>query len=143
MFFRSGSGPAGAQVRSVAVLNLRAAADDSTAAGMSETLAEDLGIALSRGGMEVASHSAARGLSGDARSIGGQLGVDSVLDGSIRASGNNIKVHLELVSTRTGFQLWSGNFLLDSQDVLNGNEQPAARMATEINSALAARSSGK
>jgi TolB-like protein len=139
-FFRGGGGVGGMQVQSVAVLNLRAG-DDPTATAVSESLAEDLGVALSRAGLQVASHSTARGVTGDARSIGGQLGVDAVLDGSIRSSGNNYKVHLELVSTRTGFQLWSGNFLLDSQELLTGNEPAAARMATELSTAMAARGS--
>jgi len=136
--FGKDSGVGGPQVQSVAVLQLRTRADDPNAAAVSDGLAEDLGTALLRNGMQVASRSAvlALGSGGDARTIGGQLAVDAILEGDIRSAGDRFRVHLELVSTRTGFQVWSGNFVVDAQDLLNGAEKPAADIATQLRSEL-------
>ncbi len=139
---RNGHGiaPAAAQVQSLAILNLHASGDDPALAGIAETLADDLGTALSRGGIQVASRSTttAAGTT-DVRTIGGQLGVDAVLDGSIRPFANKYKVHLELVSTRNGFQLWSDNFVVNAEDFAAGDDKAAITMAEELRLAMGAR----
>jgi serine/threonine protein kinase len=127
-------------VQSIAVLNLRTPPEEANAASFSEALVEDLGTSLSRSGFRVVSRGTVESVSGgDTRTIGGQLGVDSVLEGSIRQVGNNYKLHLELASVRTGFQLWSENFLLDPQDLLSGNEKTAAKIAEQLRAGLANR----
>jgi len=141
-FLRSGreAPTTSAPVQSIAVLNFRTPAEQATAADFSATLAEDLGSALSRAGFRVASRGTVEALpGGDSRTIGGQLGVDTVLEGSIRRTGNSYKLHVELVSTRTGFQLWSENYFLDAQDMLAGDEQVVTKIVSELRAALAER----
>lgn len=112
-----GSASSGSAVRSMAVMNLQAEA------GASETdivraLPEDLGAALTRSGFQVVSHQsvAALGEIAGARVAGQQLGVDGVIEGSVRRAGSRLRIHLELVNSKTGFQVWSGNLVLESQD---------------------------
>ena len=50
------------------------------------------------------------GLEQDAVQAGRALAVDSVLDGSIQRSGENIRVNVRLVRTADGASLWAGTF---------------------------------
>ncbi|MEQ8879349.1 MAG: AraC family transcriptional regulator, partial [Cyclobacteriaceae bacterium] len=43
----------------------------------------------------------------DIRIIGNELGVSTVLEGSIRKSGERIRITTQLIRTDNGFQLWS------------------------------------
>nr|WP_136251099.1 tetratricopeptide repeat protein [Ningiella ruwaisensis] len=49
--------------------------------------------------------------------IGKRLEVDTVLTGSVRASGNRIRVRVELLDTENGRTLWSESFLRELKDV--------------------------
>jgi len=128
-------------VRSVAVMNFRAAGDDQGAATLAQELPEELGTALSKTGLQIASHESVLqlGASLKPRDIGAQLGVDAVLDGSVRSYGSKFKVHVELVNARTGFQVWSETFTVESEDLLTGERKTAAEIAQELRQALAAR----
>ena len=46
----------------------------------------------------------------DARTIGQQLGVRYILDGSVRRAGDTVRVNAQLIDTTTGFQNWSDQF---------------------------------
>jgi serine/threonine-protein kinase len=51
-----------------------------------------------------------RGSDVDARDVGRQLGVGSLLSGSVQRAGGTIRVTAELVDTRSGRQLWSQKY---------------------------------
>ena len=46
----------------------------------------------------------------DAATIGRDLAVDSVLDGTIQQSGDNLRVNVQLINARDGVALWAGKF---------------------------------
>jgi len=46
----------------------------------------------------------------DAQAAGRELGVDAVLDGTIRQSDNRVRVTVQLLSVATGLPLWAGSF---------------------------------
>ena len=46
----------------------------------------------------------------DIRMIGNQLGVSTVLEGSIRKSGNRVRISTQLIRSEDGFLLWSQKF---------------------------------
>jgi TolB-like protein len=127
-------------VHSVAVLNLRTPADDGRAAPLAEGLPEELGGALAQSGFQVAAQSAVQKLSpdiaDDPRSAGARLGVDAVLAGTVRSYGARYKIHVELVSTRTGFQVWSDTFTADAEDILAGEKKTAVEIAASMRAAL-------
>jgi TolB-like protein len=141
--FRSSSrAPGGAlAVESMAVMNFRAEEEDARTAVLARGLAEDLNAALARTGFRVAPGSsvAALGSGVEARMAGAQLGVDAVMEGTVHSYGNRLKVHIELVSTRTGFQVWSGSFAVDAEDLLTSEQKAAAQIAEEIRAGLGAR----
>jgi TolB-like protein/DNA-binding winged helix-turn-helix (wHTH) protein len=51
-----------------------------------------------------------RGKPIDAKSIGRELGVGHVLEGSVRRAGETIAVNAQLISTETGAQVWADRF---------------------------------
>ncbi len=53
----------------------------------------------------------------DVRSIGRQLGVSSILEGSVRRSGRRLRVTVQLTDVATGFQTWSEQYDREMKDV--------------------------
>ncbi len=68
----------------------------------------------------------------DVRDIGARLDVDSVLDGSVRRSGERLRVSVELVDVPTGFRVWGRRYDRDLRDVFAIQEE----IAREIVGAL-------
>jgi adenylate cyclase len=73
----------------------------------------------------------------DAKSIGEQLRVRYVLEGSVRRMGDILRVNAELSSTETGAQLWSDSFDQKASDLAEGQEQILVRMRAALNISLA------
>lgn len=72
------------------------------------------------GGLRVASRTSAfqfRGRDADVREIGRVLGVGSVLEGSLRKSGDRIRITAQLVSCSDGYHHWSESFDRNLDDV--------------------------
>ncbi len=122
---------AGSAVQSLVVMSLRPAADDTKAAAIADELTEDLDAALNRRGLRLASRAAIAG-GGDPRTVGAQLGVDAVLQGTVRSFGDKLRIHVELVSTRTGFQIWSDNVTTDAGDPLSAADTAANQIADAV-----------
>ncbi len=51
-----------------------------------------------------------KGHQGDVRKIGLELGVDHILEGSIRSQGNQVRITAQLIKVDDGFHLWSETF---------------------------------
>ena len=68
-----------------------------------------------------------RGRDVDAQSAGAALGVQAVLEGSVRATGNRLRVGARLVDAGGGDVLWSQQFDRDAADVF-GVQNEIARM---------------
>ncbi|MEY2669179.1 MAG: hypothetical protein RJA59_1817 [Pseudomonadota bacterium] len=61
---------------------------------------------------------ALRGTAPDRAELRARLGVTAVLEGSVRRSGNRLRVAAQLVDTRDGYQIWSQSFDRKAGDVL-------------------------
>jgi TolB-like protein/tetratricopeptide (TPR) repeat protein len=79
-----------------------------------EGLAEELTNALIRiDGLRVAARSASfqfRSAGADVRAVGRQLGVGTLLEGSVRRSEDRLRVTVQLVEVATGYHRWSQSF---------------------------------
>jgi TolB-like protein len=53
----------------------------------------------------------------DLRSIGEKLNVNTILEGSVRKSGNRIRVSVQLIEASAGFHLWSQKFDRELNDI--------------------------
>ncbi len=86
-----------------------------------EGLAEEIRIALRQvDGLRVASRTACSRFgsrSADPREAGLQLGVGSLLDGSVRKAGDQLRITVELIDTSDGFRIWADRFDRELRDV--------------------------
>src|SRR5258708_31618836 len=73
-----------------------------------------------------------KGKTGDLRSIATQLGVAYVLEGSVRQSGDRLRVTAQLIDSRDGTHLWSQTFDRDLGDVLKMQDEIAASIVRAL-----------
>jgi TolB-like protein/DNA-binding winged helix-turn-helix (wHTH) protein/cytochrome c-type biogenesis protein CcmH/NrfG len=101
-----------ATIRSLAVLPLKNVPDDSTYEYLSDGVTESLITALSQiENMKVISYGSVarfKGKAVDPREVGRQLGVASILEGSVRRDGERVHISVRLVRTEDGTVLWAG-----------------------------------
>ncbi len=99
-------------------------------------MAEELMNSLARGGsLRVIGRGSAfafKGTNQDARSIGEKLKVDSILEGSVRKSGERIRISARLVRTHDGFSLWSETYDRKLDDVLDIQSAIAGEVAAAL-----------
>jgi eukaryotic-like serine/threonine-protein kinase len=107
--------------KSIAVLPFVSMSGDADNQYFSEGLAEELINALTRlPGLQVASRTSAfrfRGREADIREIGRELQVTSVLEGSVRRSGNRLRVTAQLTNVADGYHIWSERYDREMADV--------------------------
>lgn len=110
-------------------------------------IAEELIAALAKiGGLRVASRSSALQLKeskDDARAIGERFGVEAVLEGSVRKAGNRIRVTVQLTNVADGFQLWSGRFDRELEDIFGIQEGIAESVAESLRVRIAPEARGR
>ena len=68
----------------------------------------------------------------DIRNIGQQLGVSTVLEGSVRRAQNNIRITAQLIQTDNGFHLWSKNFDRELKDIFALQDEISLLIADQI-----------
>jgi eukaryotic-like serine/threonine-protein kinase len=106
---------------SIAVLplvNLSGSPDtDYFGDGLAEELISSL---MGVNGLRVAARTSSfrfRGSELDVRDVGRQLQVGSILEGSVRKSGNNLRITASLVNVTDGFCLWSAKYDREMSDI--------------------------
>jgi len=117
--------PDSADVRayeSIAVLPFVNMTGDAEDEYLADGMAEELLNALVRiEGLKVASRTSAFAFKGsaiDARTIGDSLGVETVLEGSVRRSDQVLRVTAQLIDASDGFHLWSETYDRAPADLL-------------------------
>ncbi len=76
---------------------------------------------------------------GDVRAIGGKLGVKTILEGSVRKSGQRLRVTAQLVKVADGYHIWSKEFDEDLEDVFAIQDEIAASIADALVATLSER----
>ena len=79
-----------------------------------------------------------RGKSEDLRKIGRVLGAAYAVEGSVRRSGNRLRVTAQLTGTRDGSHLWSGSYNKDFDEVLKIQDEIAAGLVRALQVAVGA-----
>jgi TolB-like protein/Tfp pilus assembly protein PilF len=69
----------------------------------------------------------------DAKQIGRELGVRYVLDGSLRRSGNQVRVNAQLIDAETDAHLWAERFDRDAGDLFALQDEITSRIAVALN----------
>jgi TolB-like protein/Tfp pilus assembly protein PilF len=68
----------------------------------------------------------------DLRAIGAKLGAGSIVEGSVRKSGDHIRVSAQLVDARDGAQRWSSTYDRKSSDVFEVQDAIAVNLARAL-----------
>jgi serine/threonine protein kinase/Flp pilus assembly protein TadD len=128
-------------LRSIAILPFQNLSSDPEQEYFCDGMAEELISALAQiPGLHVAARTSAfqfKGRSEDVRRIGESLNVDTVLEGSVRRSGNRLRLTAQLVSAADGYHLWSERFEREMRDVFALQDEIGAAIVEALEIALA------
>jgi len=69
----------------------------------------------------------------DAKQIGRELGVRYVLEGSVRRTGDRVRVNVQLIETETGAHIWADRFETDNADLTEAQDAITGRLAQTLN----------
>jgi adenylate cyclase len=118
---------------SLAVVPFANLSPDSESEYFADGMTEELIGVLGRlDGLRVAGRASSfafKGSNVDAREVGEKLAVGNVLEGSVRKAGPRLRVTVQLVDARTGFQLWSETYDREAADVFAVQEEIALAVA--------------
>jgi len=102
----------------------------------SDGITEELLNALTRvDGLQVTSRTSAfafKGKHDDIREIGRKLNVDKVLEGSVRKSGNRVRITAQLINAADGYHIWSENYDRDLHDIFQIQDEISGMIANRL-----------
>ena len=131
------------KIRSIAVLPFADLSAERDQEHFSDGVAEEILNALSKvGGLHVPARTscfAFRGANVDAREIGKRLGVETLLDGSIRKAGKRVRISVQLIDANNGYQLWSERFDREIEDIFAIQDEIARSVLESLGLALTER----
>ena len=106
--------------------------------GITESLTTDLSSI--RGAVVIARNTAFtyKGKPVDVKTIGRELNVRYVLEGSVQRGGNRMRVNVQLIDAETGSHLWAERFDKPLADLFDMQDEIAARLASALNAQLVA-----
>ena len=129
--------------RSLAVLPFVNMSPDPQNGYFSDGLSEQIITALSGiQGLRVVARTSSFALRDgelDVRVIGDTLGVEAVLEGSVRREGGRLRVTAQLIDAESGYHLWSGEYDREVADVIAVQEEIARAIADALELRLPAR----
>jgi len=106
---------------SIAVLPFDNMSDDPEQTYFSDGISEDIITDLSKvSGLTVIARNSSfayRGNAIDLRQLGRELGVNCVLEGSVRRSGQRVRITAQLIDAQTGAHIWADRFDRDLTDL--------------------------
>ena len=133
---------AGAPVLSIAVLPLANESDNKDEQFFSDGLSEDLITALSQfSGLKVISRNSAfqfRDSKDDSKTIGDRLGVAHLLEGTVRRSGDQVRISASLVRAADGTTLWSRRYDRPYRDLFALQDEITSAVAGALKARLLA-----
>jgi len=133
----SSSSPVAAPRLSIVVLPFTNLSDDREQQYFADGITEDVTTDLSRlENMFVISRNTAftyRNKPIDTKQIGRELGVRNVLEGSVRRSGNQLRVSAQLIDAATDAHLWAERFDANTVDLFALQNEITSRIAVALN----------
>ncbi|BAV50851.1 CyaF4 adenylate cyclase [Mesorhizobium loti] len=123
---------------SIAVLPFDNLGDDPKWERIADGISEDIISELSQADhvLVIARHStdAYRATSADVRQVGADLGVRFVLEGSLQAIGDRVRIRAQLVDAVTGADLWSERYDRPDEDIFEVQSDVTAKIANTLGS---------
>ncbi len=132
---------------SLAVLPFANLSSDPENEFLCDGVTEEILTALSQvPGLRVAGRTSSFSFKGkrvDLRTIGEQLKVRTVLDGSVRRSGKRVRITAQLLDTADGYQRWSDRYDREIEDVFDLQDEIARTIATRLKATLVTGASAR
>ena len=136
-----GRAQAGEPHSSIAVLPFTNLSGDASKDYFSDGMSEELLNLLARvPGLKVASRTSAfayKGRNVDIRQVGTELGVETVLEGSVRQAGDQVRITAQLIDTESGFHLWSETYDRKLEDIFAVQDEIAQAIVDRLRIQLA------
>jgi adenylate cyclase len=73
-----------------------------------------------------------KGKNEDLRLVGDTLGVNKILEGSVRKSGNRVRITAQLIEASTGYHLWSKRYDRELDDIFKIQDEISAEIASQL-----------
>src|SRR5262249_47286041 len=126
--------------KSIAVLPFENLSDEKENAYFADGVQDDILTNLSKiGDLKVISRTSVmpyRGKTQNLREIGKTLGVANILEGSVRRSGNKVRVNVQLIDATNDQHLWAEDYDGDLSDVFKIQTDLATKIATALQAKL-------
>ena len=126
--------------KSIAVLPFTNLSDDKENAYFADGVQDDVLTNLSKiGDLKVISRTSVmqyRGQTPNVREIGRALGVSNILEGSVRRSGNKVRVNVQLIDANTDEHIWANDYDRDVTDVFAIQSDLAQKIAEALQAKL-------
>jgi len=140
---RAATAAANEETPSVAVLPFANMSADPDNEYFTDGLTEELISALAKvDGLQIPARTTAFSLKNTdlgVQEVGRQLGVTNVLEGSVRTSGNRIRISAQLVKVEDGFNLWSETYDRELEDVFAIQDEIASNIVEALQLTLSPR----
>jgi adenylate cyclase len=121
---------------SIAVLPFTNMSGDAEQEYFSDGISEDIITDLSKiGGLTVIARNSSfiyKGRAVDVRTIGRELGVRSVLEGSIRRAGQRVRITAQLIDSNSGTHLWADRYDRDLTDIFEVQDDVTHRIVDAL-----------
>ncbi len=121
---------------SIAVLPFANLSEDAGNEYFSDGMSEELLNLLAKvPDLRVASRTSSfayKGQNVDVREVARQLGVDTVLEGSVRRSGDRVRITAQLIDADTGYHLWSSTYDRELQDIFVVQDEISAEIVRAL-----------
>ena len=132
--------------KSIAVLPFVNMSNDPDQEYFSDGISEELLSVMGQfPGLRVAARTSSfqfKGQNEDIADIARQLGVNHVLEGSVRKSGNRLRITAQLIEAISGFQLWSETYDRELNDVFAIQDEISASIGNALKIELQLSSEG-
>jgi TolB-like protein len=134
--FLFGDGPAIANKgnRSIAVLPFEDISPDGDQAYLGNGIADELRLELQHlEGLRVAGRTSSNAYAQeDSKTIGEILNVESILEGSVRKEGDNVRITVQLTNAEEGFTIWSESYNRELEKIFEMQEEIATSVAGSL-----------
>jgi TolB-like protein len=128
------------ETKSVAVLPFVNMSSDPEQEYFSDGISEEILNSLARvKDLKVAGRTSSfafKGQQQDLRQIGDTLGVDHILEGSVRKSGTTVRITAQLIQVEDGFNLWSDTYDRELTDVFAIQDEIATAILEQLKAHL-------
>jgi len=128
------------QVKTIAVLPFVNMSGDPEQEFFSDGISEELLNVLAKvKGLRVTSRTSAfafKGTNASIREIAAELGVEHVLEGSVRMAGERVRITTQLIDVETDSHLWSASYDRELSDIFAVQDEIAAKVGEALKVAL-------